>query len=330
MQYSTRITRNTGGYGSQEVLWNHSETVLSHKAGPVFGNRPRTQDAGLSEVKGTYKLAVPAMSKSSARPRDPFPQDGQGSPCSLFVSRWIFQVRIISELSKDFKPFLKGQGLWAEGVPVNHAERLDVRRRKWMVPDCTWRPGVCWGEMGRLYMNDNCPLLLPYFCTVCRKGREYEEKGGDVKFASHSSFLSWEIEHPGTTGTQSRPGALGSASRWVSLLLDTLCRHLSSCSLRWWQGWRRYLWPRLSLWFCTSHCSRPVCTRHLKEPSNVFASEQLTESSVSGLQEGKHAYKYIYIRTSDPPGIGCRTPVDTHIWGYSCSSYKMAPYLHIT
>ena len=109
---------------------NHSETVLHHEPGPVLGNRPRTQDAGLSEVKVTYKLDAPAMSKSSARSRDPFPQDGQVSPCSLCVSRWIFQVRIISELSKDFKSFLKGQGLWAEGVPVNHAERLDLRRRK--------------------------------------------------------------------------------------------------------------------------------------------------------------------------------------------------------
>lgn len=89
---------------------NHSETVLFHKAGPVLGNRPRTQDAGLSEVKGTYKLDVPAMSKSSARSRDPFPQDGQVSPCSLFVSRWIFSGSHHFRALKRFQILLERSG----------------------------------------------------------------------------------------------------------------------------------------------------------------------------------------------------------------------------
>lgn len=98
-----------------------------------------------ARTPGSQRQKGPASSKSprclrALRGSGLSPRGGQVASCFLLFFKWTFQVRIISQLLKDFRSFWKGQGLWAEGVPLNRSEKAWFKQTE-TVPDCWWRGG---------------------------------------------------------------------------------------------------------------------------------------------------------------------------------------------
>lgn len=138
MQYSTRITRNRAGCGRQEVPRSLGNGLVP---GAWACRTQQAWEPGCRALRNRNGLQLHRARNagSSARARA-FSTGRPGVVIFLSFFRWTFQVCIISELFKDSRSFRKGQGLWAEGVPVNHAEKAWFKETE-TVPYCWWRGG---------------------------------------------------------------------------------------------------------------------------------------------------------------------------------------------
>lgn len=108
---------------------HHSETISFNASGHFLGNR-------LGErIPGSQKYKLPSNGARLLHLR------ALGDPWILSAGQqgvipltFCFQVNISGMLHfgdlRRFQTLLKGQGVWAEGIPVNQTKRFDLRGQK--------------------------------------------------------------------------------------------------------------------------------------------------------------------------------------------------------